>query len=154
MADEEGAAAVPDGVTRQEFSELQASVKDLADALRQQAEAGSAAEKDAAQQEVREAKADLREIARELGISPASLEKAAQEARRQERKEELRPILLELLDEELADEQPAADQKPKKEKKEPAAANGAEPETDAAEEEDKAPVVSHWSERPIGDLFR
>ena len=157
---------LPEGITRGEFDELKTSVTELAGALKAQQEASTPVEKAEAKQEVKEAKADLDDLAKELGISPAKLKQAADDARRQERKEELRPLLVELLDEELepkpedeGEEKPGgkpAKKEPeaKKETPEPEPEPGPEPEAKEKEPEDSAPGHEHWSERSVGELIK
>jgi len=144
---------VPEGVTRKEFSELRAAVGELADALRARDEADTAAETQAAQADVKEARADLDTLAKELGIPVGKLRDAAEEAKKQVRKEELRPILLELLDEELT---PVEEEAPTDE--EPSADEETETEAEPAEEpppvEDSAPTQAHWSERSLGEILK
>ena len=89
---------LPEGVTKQEFAELQGAVRELADAVKAQQAATTAAEKKDATEDVQEARADLDTLAKELGIPVGKLRDAAEEAKKQARKDELRPILLELLD--------------------------------------------------------
>ena len=141
---------LPEGVTKQEFAELQGAVKDLADAFKAQQSATTAAEKKDAQEDVQEARADLDTLAKELGIPVGKLRDAAEEAKKQARKDELRPILLELLDEEMAD--PPAEGEPTEE--EPAAEGEEEPATEEpAPVEDSAPTQAHWSERSLGEIL-
>ena len=141
--------SLPEGVSRQDFAELQKAVKDLADAFQQQREAQTAAEKQDAREEVAEARADLDHLAKEIGVSPAKLREAADNAKREEEKERLRPLLIELLDEEIADkpddEEP--DEHPEDDKP-------AEPEPESEPEPDTAPEQEHWSERAIGGIFK
>ena len=140
---------VPEGVTRDEFNALTKAVTDLTQAHKELAEARTADEREDAKDEIAEATADLDALAKELGISPKALRGAAEKARRDERKEELRPILQELLAEELGDDEeepPPDDEKPDDE--EPPAP------TDENEEEDTAPVREHWSNRPLTDILR
>lgn len=142
---------LPEGVSRTEFNELKDAVTGLADALKQQREAETSREKQAAKEEVAEARADLDQLAKELGVSPAKLREAADNAKREEEKERLRPLLIELLDEEIndtpdddekTDDEPKPDEKP-------------EPEPEPAPApEDTAPEQEHWSERAIGGIFK
>jgi hypothetical protein len=98
---------------------------------------------------VKEAKADLKTLAAEMGIDPKRLEEAAAEAQRTQRKEELRPLLIELLDEELEDVAEDADEAEK---------GAAKAVKEAAEEvpkpDDTAPTKEHWSNKPLSELFR
>ena len=147
MADENGDGAL-EGVSRAEFTELMATVSGLGTALDDLREASTRSEKVEAQADVAEAKADLKSIAKDLGISPKALEQAAEQARRQERKDELRPLLLELLDEELADDADSGDdEKPVKD----AAAKVKDEVAEVVE--DSAPSKPHWSERPLSELL-
>jgi uncharacterized protein (DUF3084 family) len=134
---------LPEGVSRQEFSELASAVQELRDALGELREATTKAEKEEARGEVREARADLAATARELGLDPKRLQAAAEEAKLSDERERLRPLLIELLDEELAIEPEDGD--PKAEPK-------AEPESEPPKE-DSAPLLGHWSERPLSSLF-
>ena len=141
---------LPEGVSRTEFNELKEAVTGLADALKQQREAETSREKQAAREEVAEARADLDQLAKELGVSPAKLREAADNAKREEEKERLRPLLIELLDEEIndtpddetPDDEPKPDEKPDEE------------EEEAPAPEDTAPEQKHWSEQSIGGLFK
>lgn len=136
----------PQGVTAEEFAELKTAVGGLTSALEELRQARTEPEKTEARDGVREAKADLKTLASELGIDPKRLEQAAENARREQRKEELRPLLVELLDEELAEEVEETieeltgegEQKPKPEPK---------------PKEDSGPSAEHWSEGPIGGLL-
>lgn len=138
----------PEGVSRTEFNELKDAVTSLADALKQQREAETSREKQAAKEDVAEARADLDQLAKELGVSPAKLREAADNAKREEEKERLRPLLIELLDEEIKDE--PDDEKPDEEGEEKPAPDP-EPEKPP---EDTAPEQEHWSERAIGGIFK
>lgn len=142
---------LPEGVTRQEFADLQKAVRDYGSALEELRKAQTEPERREAREEVREEKADLDATARELGISPESLRKAAEATRRQERKEALRPLLLELLDEELGEE--GEEDLDEEDPKPSAKKNGADPEPETPKVEDKPPVREHWSDRPLKDLF-
>jgi len=133
---------LPEGVSRQEFSELAGAMKELQQAVEELRTARSEPEKREARAEVRDAKADLAATARELGIDPKRLEKAASDAKASDEKERLRPLLIELLDEELAE--PA--QEAAKELVEEAPAP-------KAPEPDSAPSLGHWSEKPLSSLF-
>ena len=142
--------ALLEGVTKQEFAELQGAVRELADAVKAQQAATTAAEKKDAQEDVQEARADLDTLAKELGIPVGKLRDAAEEAKKQARKDELRPILLDLLDEVMAD--PPAEGEPTEE--EPAAEGEEEPATEEpAPVEDSAPTQAHWSERSLGEIL-
>jgi hypothetical protein len=138
---------LPEGVSRQEFGELASAVGELRDSLNELRQARTEPERREARSEVREAKADLAATARELGLDPKRLEAAASEAKLKDEKERLRPLLIELLDEELAAggedaiEELAPDPEPKAKAKEP------EPEPDSA------PGLGHWSEKPLSSLF-
>ncbi len=151
--------AVPEGVTKQEFSELQTTVRELADALKAQSEAATTAEKKDATEDVRDARADLDKIAKDLGVSPAKLREAADKAKRDEEKERLRPLLVELLDEEMNAEpphiNPDSDPEPDPDPDiaDAETADELPPGTDPDPVEDSAPRQEHWSERPIGNLL-
>ena len=143
---------LPEGVTRADFDQLKGAVADLAAALKAREEADTAADTQAAHEDVQEARADLDTLAKELGIPVGKLREAADEAKKQARKDELRPLLLELLDEEMADptadeEQPAEDE-PAEEPTED------HPTEEPAPAEDSAPTQSHWSERSIGEILK
>ena len=141
---------LPDGVSRKDFEELRSTVQGLADALQQQREAETSREKQAAKEEVKEAKADLDQLAREMGVDPARLREAAEKAKHDAEKERLRPLLAELLDEELAsgDEEEPADDPAEEKEEEPA-----DEEEPPAPPEDSAPIAEHWSERTVGRLL-
>lgn len=148
--------SLPEGVTKAEFSELQTTVRELADALKAQADAKTPDEKLAAHEDVVESRADLDALAKELGVSPSKLREAADKAKRDEEKERLRPLLVELLDEELPAPNREQDE-PADDETEPAAD---EPDdTPAPEEEldtapvDSAPSIPHWSEKTVGQLL-
>lgn len=139
---------LPEGVSRTEFNELKDAVTGLADALKQQREAETSREKQAAKTEVAEARADLDQLAKEIGVSPAKLREAADNAKRQEEKERLRPLLIELLDEEIADkpdDEPVDDDPDQDE---------GDPDPEPEPEPDTAPAQEHWSERTIGGLLK
>lgn len=148
---------LPEGVSRQEFSELAGAVREVREALDELREASTAREKDEARDNVRDAKADLTMVARELGLDPKRLQAAAEEAKLKDERERLRPILVELLDEELAppegdgdgDGDPVGEVKDALPKPEPKA----EPKPEPNQEEDSGPSFSHWSERPLSALF-
>lgn len=146
--------ALPEGVSRQEFSELAAGMKELREAFDDLRTARSEPERREARSDVRGAKADLAATARELGLDPKRLEAAAAEAKSADEKERLRPLLIELLDEELAAEvTDAADGLAD-------AADGlgdglADAAADAAPaRRDSAPTKEHWSEAPLSGLFK
>jgi uncharacterized membrane protein len=92
--------STPEGVSRDDFARLEKAVAALADARKEEKDEPTPSHKT----DVRDAKADLRAVARELGVSVEKLEQAAAQVRRDERKQELR----ELLDE-IKNETPAAD---------------------------------------------
>lgn len=173
------AETLPEGVTRQEFDELRREFRDLIEAQKDLAKARTEEERKEARADVREAKADLDALAKELGISRSALDKATAEARRSEEKERLRPILLELLDEELADDggeggakdNPVADEKPGKRERGSGKPGGKATDDDEATKadqeagedktdgghgapDDSAPRAEHWSERSILDYIR
>ena len=139
-------------ISPQDFRDLQAAVADLARAQQELAEARTSEEREDAREEVAESKADLDALAKELGISPSKLRAAAAKAKDEEESERLRPLVkslvAELLDEEVEapteEDKPDEDDDAEKPKDEPAP----EPEPDSA------PVQSHWSERPVGELLR
>lgn len=137
--------ALPEGVSRQEFSELADGVKELREALGELKQARTEPERREARGEVREAKADLAATARELGLDPKRLEAAAAEARSKDEKERLRPLLIELLDEELA---PGPDDVADELKD---AAGDVLPEP---AKPDSAPKHDHWSEAPLSSMFK
>lgn len=154
--------ALPEGVTRQEFSELAGAVKEVREALDELRQARTEPERREARAEVRDAKADLAATARELGLDPKRLEAAAAEARTKDEKERLRPLLIELLDEELAEgaEEAAGAVEGAAEAAAGAAgqAAGAAAEkggeaAEAAPKPDSGPTMTHWSERPLSALF-
>ena len=132
--------ALPEGVSRQEFSDLAAGVKELREAMAELRQARSEPERREARAEVRDAKAELADVAKELGLDPKRLEEAAGQARSADEKERLRPLLIELLDEapeELLDDA-----------KETVKETAPEPP-----QPDTAPGLGHWSERPLSSLF-
>lgn len=137
------------GVSRAEFDELAGGMKSLQDALDELRQARTPAEKNEAQAEVREAKADLNDLARDLGISPKALKAATDQAQRNERAEWIRPILLELLDEELADDLDDAGDALEDTAK---GAKGAVEDAAGAKPDD-GPTVEHWSDKGLGALF-
>jgi outer membrane murein-binding lipoprotein Lpp len=140
--------ALPEGVSRQEFSELATGMKELREAVDELRKARTEPERREAREEVREAKSDLAATARELGIDPKRLEEAATAAKAEDEKKRLRPLLIELLDEELAD--PAAEAAGELGGAVEAAAEETAP---AAPKPDSAPKMGHWSERPLSSLF-
>lgn len=146
MSANDGDGGAPEGVSRQEFTDLTSAVGELRDALTELREASTPAEKEEAKAEVREAKADLKTLAKEMGIDPKRLESAAAEARKQQTKEELRPLIIELLDEELEDVADDATD---------AVKGAAKDAKDAADTppKDSEPVKDHWSDRPLSSLF-
>lgn len=141
---------LPEGVTRADFDQLKGAVADLAAALKAREEADTAADTQAAHEDVQDARADLDTLAKELGIPVGKLREAADEAKKQARKDELRPLLLELLDEEMAD--PTAESPAEDEPAEDAAKD--HPTEEPAPAEDSAPTQSHWSERSIGEILK
>ena len=142
---------LPEGVSLKDFNELKDAVTALSDAFKAQKEAETSREKQAAREDVQEAKADLDQLAKELGVSPAKLREAADNAKREEEKERLRPLLLELLDEEIADNpDDDCDDNPAKADDPPEDA----PTPTPAPPEDTAPEQEHWSERAIGGIFK
>ena len=140
--------SLPEGVSRKDFEELKGAVTDLATALQSLRDAETSREKQTAREDVKDARADLDQLAKEMGVSPAKLREAADNARREEEKERLRPILLELLDEEIADK--PDDDEPTPDEEETPAADEPAPEPP----EDTAPEQQHWSERTIGGLLK
>jgi hypothetical protein len=136
--------ALPEGVSRQEFSELSGAVSELRDAVAGLRQARSEPERREAREDVRDAKADLAEVAKELGLDPKRLEEAAGQARSADEKERLRPLLIELLDEELAE----APEELLDDAKETVKETAPEPP-----QPDTAPGLGHWSERPLSSLF-
>jgi len=135
--------ALPEGVSRQEFSELAAGMNELREAVEELRQAATPAERAEARSEVRDAKADLAATARELGLDPKRLEKAASEAKASDERARLKEILTELLDEELAEPvEELGDLKP-----EPRQQREPKPEPDSA------PSADHWSDRPLSSLF-
>jgi chromosome segregation ATPase len=143
--------ALPEGVSRQEFSELAAGMKELRESIEELKSARTEPERREARSDVREAKADLAATARELGLDPKRLEAAAAEAKSKDEKERLRPLLIELLDEELAEapEELAAELKGAAE----GAAGAIEETVPEPPKPDTAPKLGHWSERPLSSLF-
>jgi chromosome segregation ATPase len=139
--------ALPEGVTRKEFGELAGQMKELREALDELRTARSQPERREAQSDVREAKADLAATARELGLDPKRLEKAASEAKAADEKERLRPLLIELLDEELTELPEEAAEVVKGTAKEATEAVPDPPKPDSE------PRMGHWSERPLGSLL-
>lgn len=148
--------ALPEGVSRQEFdglkAELTGAVGELREALDELRTARTEPERRDAQEGVRDAKADLALVARELGIDPKRLEKAASDAKASDEREHLRGIVAELLDEELEVPDP-------KEAVEELAGKGGlpdpKPEAKPEPKPDSAPGGNspHWSERPLSALF-
>ena len=136
--------ALPEGVSRQEFSDLAAGVKELREAMAELRQARSEPERREARAEVRDAKAELADVAKELGLDPKRLEEAAGQARSADEKERLRPLLIELLDEELAE----APEELLDDAKETVKETAPEPP-----QPDTAPGLGHWSERPLSSLF-
>lgn len=141
---------LPEGVSLKDFNELKDAVTALSDAFKAQKEAETSREKQEAKTEVAEAKADLDALAKELGVSPAKLREAADNAKREEEKERLRPLLIELLDEEIADKPDDPDDNPAETDDPPEDA----PTPTPAPPEDTAPEQEHWSERAIGGIFK
>lgn len=145
---------LPEGITRQEFNELQEAVRELADSLRAQRDAETATERQEANAEVKDAKADLETLAKEMGVPVAKLRAAAENAKREEELEKLRPLVMAILDEEIEkddqtpDDEEKPDDEPEEEKPEPEEET---PEPEPAE--DTAPTQEHWSERSIGELL-
>jgi hypothetical protein len=139
--------ALPEGVTRKEFGELAGAMRELSEAVEELKQARSQPERREAQADVREAKADLAATARELGLDPKRLEKAASEAKAADEKERLRPLLIELLDEELAE---AGEEAAGAVQETAAAAAAAVPDPPKPDSE---PRMGHWSERPLGSLL-
>ena len=147
--DGEGGVPAQETISREEFAELKDAVGGLTSALEELKAARTEPERRDAQEGVAEAKADLKTLAKELGIDPKRLEDAAAEAKKAERREELRPLLLELLDEELADDlddqlDDALDGGKPKPKD-----DGPKPEP----KDDSTPIAEHWSEKGIGALL-
>ena len=124
--------ALPEGVSRQEFSDLAAGVKELREAMAELRQARSEPERREARAEVRDAKAELADVAKELGLDPKRLEEAAGQARSADEKERLRPLLIELLDDAKETVKETAPEPP---------------------QPDTAPGLGHWSERPLSSLF-
>lgn len=141
---------LPEGVSRKDFDELRTAVTDLAAAFKQREEAETAREQQAAREEVAEKRADLDALAKEMGVSPAKLREAAENAKRDEEKERLRPLLMELLDEEI--EKP--DDEPKTDDEKPDEDKPVEEEPKPKPPEDSAPIAEHWSERSVGSLLK
>jgi len=139
---------MPEGVSRQEFTELADAVKGLGASLDELKAARSEPERREAREDVRDAKADLATVAKELGLDPKRLEQAAGEARRSDELERLRPLLVELLDEELAEAPEQAAEAVKE-----AVTETAETVKEEAPKPDSAPGLGHWSERPLSSLF-
>lgn len=144
MSTSEGeAGATVESVTREEFAGLVSAVNELRDSLGELREAATPAERREAQGDVKDAKADLAAVARELGIDPRRLVKAAEEAKASDERAKLREIVTELLDEELL----------------PEAVEGGDPkgepkgEPEGEPKRDTEPTFSHWSERPLSSLF-
>lgn len=146
---------LPDGVSHKDFDELRGVVSDLADALKQQREAETSREKHEAKEEVKEARADLDQLAKEMGVDPGKLREAAEKAKHDAEKERLRPLLLELLDEELAsdDDKPADEPDEKNDDEEDEPADEKPADEPPAPPEDSAPTAEHWSERTVGRLL-
>jgi len=138
---------LPQGVSREEFGALSTAVTELREALDELREARTAPERREAQEGVRDARADLATVARELGLDPKRLQAAAEEAKLKDERERLRPLLIELLDEELAIE-PEGEGKGEGDGK-----GDPKPEPKPKPEGDSAPVHEHWSERPLSVLF-
>lgn len=141
MAGEESSV---EGVSKQAFDELVASVGELRKAFEGMRDAEGAKEKNQARETVVEAKSDLEELAKSMGLSAKEIRQAAEAAAHSKRKEETRALLEEILSEgETSDDEGGGDEKPedepKPEKEEPV--------------EDSAPTVEHWSERPVTQLF-
>ena len=144
--------ALPEGVSRQEFdglkAELTGAVGELREALDELRTARTEPERRDAQEGVRDAKADLAVVARELGIDPKRLEKAAADAKASDERDRLRPLLVELLDEELEVKPEGLLPEgglPKPE---------AKPEPKPEPKQDSHPTGGgHWSERPLSALF-
>jgi|SRR6185437_410678 len=153
MTDEEKGEQKPDHPTRQEFADLATAVGELRDALNEQRQADSPKEREEAAADVREAKADLKTLAKELGLDPKRLEEAAEAARRQQRKDELRPLLVELLDEELADPENEGDGGGKGEDDGKPKDGKADDDPGKEPPKDSEPKVDHWSDRPLSSLF-
>jgi transposase-like protein len=130
-----------------DLASLRSELADYKKALDELKAASTPAEKEEAREDVEDAEADLGAVARKLGISPSALRKATADAKRAEQKENLRPIIQELLDELVGDddedepEKPVAEEKPKRERA-------------PKKEADSAPVVTHWSDRSVMDLLR
>ena len=154
-----GGNPLPQGVTREEFQELASGMKELREAMDELRQARTEPERREARGEVREAKADLAATARELGLDPKRLEKAAAEAKAADEKERLRPLLIELLDEELAEGAEEATGAAETAAGAVAGAGGQATgaAATAAEEtppkQDSEPTLGHWSERPLSSLF-
>lgn len=134
-----------------ELAELREAIGDLSTAFQEFRDAQTAKEQAAAKEDIREAKADLDQIAKESGISRASIEKAVAEARRAERKEELRPILEELLAEAKEGDD---DNKTNGDVKEPKAVKPPATPPPPKPNEDEHPTHEHWSERKLSELLR
>lgn len=147
---------------RAALDELRQGQADLRDAV-------SSREREDAHEQIREAKADLDTLAREMGIPRTSLDKAIAEAKRSERREELRPIIDELLEERQTAEAEARKAAAAKEKKGgkgseakaggrggalPSHTEGAGTASDDEQAGDEAPVHEHWSERRMSDVVR
>ena len=146
---------LPEGISRAEFNDLQGAVKDLAAALQAKNDAETATERQEAHEDVKDARADLDQVAKDLGIPVAKLRAAAENAKREEEKERLRPLLIELLDEVIATDEPATDEQPADEPATDDAASDedAAAELDGEEIEDTAPTKAHWSEGTFSDLL-
>jgi hypothetical protein len=142
---------LPEGVTRQEYDELVASVKDLRSALEDAAKA-KPDEVAEAKHEVGKAKAALDAAASDLGIDPKRLRELADSARADDEKQRLRTIVLEILDEEIADE-PATEEEGDKPAEEEAAPAEDTPPTEDDPEPDTGPVDQHWSDKPLSSFL-
>jgi hypothetical protein len=109
---------------------------------------------------------DLDALAKDTGLSRSAIEKAVGEARKQEERERLRPILEELLDELLPADPAAGDGGAEGAAADPPsqAANGTAVPAAAVpaapkvvkepKVEDTGPFSSHWSDKPLAELFR
>lgn len=151
---QQGPSADDLAALRRELAELQQGMRELR-------EARTEPQRREARERVRDAEADLDQLARAAGVSRQALESAMAEAKRAERKEELRPIVLELLAE--ANEPPppgdGADGgagedddagKPAARKPKPAPQRR---EAKPPPDEPPAPQ-SHWSDRRVSELMR
>lgn len=138
-------------VSAEDVAALRRELDELRTAHQALQEATTKKEKEAAREDVAEAKADLDKLAADLGISRAALEDATREARKAERRSELSPIVDELIEEKLAklaeedDDEPTPDAEPPLE---PAAKKPPVPKVD------DGPVATHWSDRSLSELLK